>query len=237
MTAVTHPRLAPRRTSAGGTWWSKAVLRAVEEAAYSEAELRRGRTLARSGAVGRITVDRGSAIAAVAEGQDAMTVTVTVPVLDDASAQTFVELVAAGAGRVGALLSGELPHPLVEDVEEAGVELLPYGGELGAACSCDAWLDPCPHALAVLTQLAWLIQDDPFVLTHLRGLPREEVLRRLHALTVVAPDADPDCVAGGGEGGGEGDGTDDYAVAADAAERARRAVDLVAEGRPLDDLL
>ena len=231
MTAVTHPRLAPRRTSAGGTWWSKAVLRAVEEAAYSEAELRRGRTLARSGAVGRITVDRGSAVAAVAEGQDAMTVTVTVPVLDDASAQTFVELVAAGAGRVGALLSGELPHPLVEDVEEAGVELLPYGGELGAACSCDAWLDPCPHALAVLTQLAWLIQGDPFVLTHLRGLAREELLRRLHALTVVAPDADPDGT------GGEGDGTDDYAVAADAAERARRAIDLVAEGRPLDDLL
>ena len=48
-------------------------------------------------------------------------------------------------------------------MEEAGVELLPYGGELGSACSCDAWLDPCPHALAVLTQLAWLIQVDPFV--------------------------------------------------------------------------
>jgi uncharacterized Zn finger protein len=201
------------------------VLRAVEEAAFSEAELRRGRSLARSGAVGGITVERGSAVAAVAEGQDAMTVTVTLPVLDDASAQTFVELVAAGAGRIGALLSGELPHPLVEDVEEAGVELLPYGGELGSACSCDAWLDPCPHALAVLTQLAWLIQGDPFVLTHLRGLPREEVLRRLHALTAAAPDPD------------EGDVTDDYAVAADAAERARRAIDLVAEGRPLDDLL
>lgn len=225
MSTVTHPRLAPRRSGAGGTWWSKAVLRAVEEAAFSAAELRRGRALARSGAVGGISVDRGSAVAAVTDGQDAMTVTVTVPVLDEASAQTFVELVAAGAGRIGALLSGELPHPLVEDVDEAGVELLPYGGELGSACSCDAWLDPCPHALAVLTQLAWLIQADPFVLTHLRGLPREEVLRRLHALAVAAPDAD------------DGDATDDYAVAQDAAERARRAVELVAEGRPLDDLL
>ena len=228
MTAVTHPRLAPRRSSSGGTWWSKAVQRAVEEAAYSETDLRQGRALARAGAVGRITVDDGSAVAAVTEGEDSRTVTVTVPVLDRASADTFVELVAAGAGRVGALLAGELPHPLVEDVEEAGVELLPYGGELGSACSCDAWLDPCAHALAVLTQVAWLIQSDPFVLTHLRGLSREHVLRELYALT--STDA-------GSEGEGGLDPDDDLVVAQDAAERARRAVDLLAAGRPLDDLL
>ena len=48
MTAVTHPRLAPRRGASGGTWWSKAVLRAVEEAAYAEADLRAGRALADS---------------------------------------------------------------------------------------------------------------------------------------------------------------------------------------------
>ena len=27
--------------------------------------------------------------------------------------------------------------------EEAGVELLPFGGELGSACTCERWLDPC----------------------------------------------------------------------------------------------
>lgn len=226
MTAVTHPRLVARRGVARGTWWSKAVLRAVEEAAYSDADLRRGRSLARSGAVGRITVEEGSAVAAVTDGHDARTVTVTVPVLDRASAETVVELVAAGAGRIGALLAGELPHPFVEDVEEAGVELLPYGGELGSACTCAAWVDPCPHALAVLTQLAWLIESDPFVLTHLRGLSREVVLRALHALTAPR-----------GRSEEPGDATDDYAVAQDAAERARRAVELLTAGRPLDDLI
>ena len=134
------------------------------------------------GAVGAITVSEGGAVAAVSDGQDAFTVEVTVPVLDAADAAAFVELVAAESGRIGALLAGQLPHSFVEAVEEAGVELLPYGGELGSACSCDAWLDPCPHALAVLTQLAWLIQADPFVLIHLRGLARERVLRDLHRL-------------------------------------------------------
>ena len=72
-TGVTHPRLAPRRGGGTGTWWSKAVLRAVEEAAFGEKELRTGRTLARAGAVGAITVTEGGAVAAVTDGQDAFT--------------------------------------------------------------------------------------------------------------------------------------------------------------------
>lgn len=216
MTAVTHPRLAPRRGTTAGTWWSKACLRAVEEAAYSTTDLRAGRSLARSGAVGSITVDRGSVLAAVTDGDDTVTVSGTVPVLDAPSLEAFAELVAAEAGRIGALMAGELPHPLVEAVEEAGVELLPYGGELGAACTCDAWVDPCPHALAVFTQLAWLIQADPFVLIQLRGLPRDELLRRLHALDARRSSRD--------EGSGE---TDDLAVAEDAAVRAARLVEAV----------
>lgn len=145
------------------------MLRAVEEAANAPSDLRSGRALARAGAVGAITVDVGAAVAAVSEGDDTWGVTVTVPALSDDDRSLLVEVVASGVGHIGALLGGVLPHPFVEAVEEAGIELLPYGGEIGAACSCEAWLDPCPHALAVLTQLAWLIQADPFVLTHLRA--------------------------------------------------------------------
>ncbi|NYE36275.1 putative Zn finger protein [Nocardioides cavernae] len=214
--SVTHPRLPPRRGGGAGTWWSKAVVRAVEEAAFGEKDLRAGRTLARSGAVGSITVTAGGAVAAVTDGQDAYTVEVSVPVLDDGDAAAVTELVAAESGRIGALLAGQLPHSFVEAVEEAGVELLPYGGELGSACTCEAWLDPCPHALAVLTQLAWLIQVDPFVLTHLRGLSRDRVLRDLHALTRPAPDLRPD------DDGQDEETLDDLAVAEDAAVRAAR---------------
>jgi uncharacterized Zn finger protein len=223
-TATTHPRLPARRGGGAGTWWSKAVLRAVEEAAFGEKELRSGRALARSGAVGAITVTEGGAVAAVTEGQDAFTVEVTVPVLDDTDSAAFTEIVAAESGRIAALLAGQLPHAFVEAVEEAGVELLPYGGELGSACTCDAWLDPCPHALAVLTQLAWLIQADPFVLTHLRGLSRERVLRDLHRLRQPAGPAGG---AGSGGAGSDDAGTsgtevDDLVVAEDAAVRAAR---------------
>ena len=223
MSATTHPRLPARRGGAAGTWCSKAVLRAVEEAAFSAHDLRKGLSLARAGAVGSITVGEGDAVAAVTDGHDAFTVEVTVPVLDESDASAFTELVAAESGRIGALMTGQLPHSLVEAVEEAGVELLPYGGELGSACSCDAWLDPCPHALAVLTQLAWLIQVDPFVLTHLRGLSRDRVLRDLHRLTQPRGSSLAEGPPGATPGATDGEeAIDDLVVAEDAAARAAR---------------
>ena len=40
MVAVLRPRVAPRRSTARATtWWGKAWIRAVEEAAYAEADL------------------------------------------------------------------------------------------------------------------------------------------------------------------------------------------------------
>ena len=194
MSRVLHPRVPPRRQAARATaWWAKAWVRAVEEAAYAEADLRRARTLARSGRIGQITVDDGRLFAAVVDGDDVWTVTASLPVLDDGAVDALVETVAAEAGRVAALMAGELPHTMVEHAEEAGVELLPYGGELGSSCTCDAWTDPCPHALAVMYQLAWLIDDDPFVLLHLRGLARDDLLALLHARTETpAEPEDPD---------------------------------------------
>jgi uncharacterized Zn finger protein len=181
MTTVVHPRTPARRGARATHWWAKAWVRAVEEASYSSADLATGRAVSRSGRIGQISVRRGEFVAAVEDEHGLWAVQGAVPTLDPASADALVEAVAAEAGRVADLLSGDLPHTLVEHAEEAGVELLPYGGELGSTCTCEAWTDPCPHALAVMYQLAWLIDADPFVLLHLRGLPREELLARLHA--------------------------------------------------------
>jgi len=178
---VVHPRFPERRGAARATrWWGKAWVRAVEEAAYTASDAQRARALARSGRIGQIRVAVGGFVAAVEDEDGLWAVQGTVPVLDDQAGEALVETVAAETGRVAALLAGDLPHTLVEHAEEAGVELLPYGGELASSCTCGFWADPCPHALAVLYQLAWLIEDDPLVLLHLRGLPRDDLLARLH---------------------------------------------------------
>jgi uncharacterized Zn finger protein len=194
VTTVVHPRTPARRGAARATrWWAKAWVRAVEEASYSSTDLAAARAISRSGRIGQISVEPGRFVAAVEDEHGLWAVLGTVPELDDRAGETLVDIVAAEAGRVAALLAGELPHTLVEHAEEAGVELLPYGGELGSTCTCEAWTDPCPHALAVMYQLAWLIDDDPLVLLHLRGLARDDLLARLHERSdgPAAPD-DPD---------------------------------------------
>ena len=186
--SLVHPRIGPRRGRAWArTWWGKAWQRAVEEAAYDEADLRRARTLARGAAVGGIAVDPGRARSAVEDREDLWSVGLEVPVLDVDARAALVEVVAAEVGRVAALLAGDLPHDLVEHAEEAGVELLPYGGELVASCTCSAWVDPCPHALAVLLQLGWLVEDDPLLLVHLRGVERPALLADLHERAGARP--------------------------------------------------
>lgn len=221
--AVTHPRLPPRtRTAKAGTWWGRAWVRAVEEAAYAEEDLVAARKLARAGKVGGIRVEQGRAWAAVEDTGGLWATDVVVPVLDGDLRDALVETVAAAAGRITSLLAGDLPHELVEHAEEAGVELLPYGGELVASCTCDAWVDPCVHALALLAQVGWLVEADPFVLLHLRGLPREELLSRLHALgpgSAVGPATEP-----------AGPDDPDLDAALDAAARAARFLERLEAG-------
>lgn len=215
MQTVVHPRVAPRTGSGRATsWWGRAWVRAVEEASYSSADLLVARRTSRAGQVGQIMVEPGRFVASVEDVRGLWTVAGTVPVLDAAGAAAFVETIAAEAGRIGALLSGDLPHTLVEHAEEAGVELLPFGSELGSDCTCGGWTQPCPHALAVLYQLAWLLEADPFVLLHLRGLPREELLSRLHRQATAALDGSEDL---------------DLEIAEDAALRAARALAVLAE--------
>jgi uncharacterized Zn finger protein len=222
---VTHPRFPPGRGTGGargaGTWWGKAWTRTLEESAYGEQDVRAARRLARAGAVGAIavgTTESGAPgfVAAVEDGGAVHTATGTVPPFGETDRELFVEVVAAGAGRIAALLSGDLPLPLVEACEEVGVELVPYAGELGWSCTCEAWVDPCPHALAVATQVGWLLQRDPLVLLHLRGLAREELLADVYAVT--AGPGDPD-------GEGPQEAADDLDVAAEAVLRARHLLD------------
>ncbi|HVX55679.1 SWIM zinc finger family protein [Nocardioides sp.] len=219
MSALTFPRQPRRRTTRRLTsWWGRAFARAAEETAYDDAQLLAARALARSGRLGGLVVDRGRFATGVSEEAGLWTVTGSVPPFGDDERQAFLEVV---AGRAELLLDGELPHDLVEHAEEAGVELVPYGGELGTTCTCPGWRrasrhgGACEHAVAVLLLLADLLDADPLVLLHLRGVTRED----LRPLRGEPTDADPDPAAFRDE---------DVEVAADAALRAAR---LLAEVR------
>lgn len=172
------PLVVPRLKAVRGavprstTWWGTAFVRSLEETAFGHADLVAGRTLARSGRLGAVMV-LASMASVVIDGtrSDRVMAQLKVEPLSDWAA--FVEEAARETGFVAALEAGQLPGELVEHADQAGAELLPAPDALETACDCDAWTQPCQHALALLYQLAWQIDLDPYVLMLLRGRTRE----------------------------------------------------------------
>ncbi|WP_199444111.1 SWIM zinc finger family protein [Umezawaea beigongshangensis] len=179
------PAFGPGTRRSGGfarSWWGREWIRAVEDAALDAQQLRHGRKYARTGYVGAITVSPGRLAASVRDYEDdtAYRTVVTLSPLSDAGWDRFLDQVATRAGHIAALLDGDVPHDLVSAAADAGVRLLPEIGDLDPDCTCPGWELPCKHAAALSYQVAWLLDEDPFVLLLLRGRTRDELLDELH---------------------------------------------------------
>ncbi|MCX4784794.1 MULTISPECIES: SWIM zinc finger family protein [unclassified Streptomyces] len=182
--SVPGPRRAPTRgrRAFAATWWGQAWVTALEDSTLDSGRLSRGRTYARQGMVGPVTIAPGQVKAAVQGSRPRpYRSAVHLPVLTDAQWDTLLDTIAARAGHLAALLDGEMPAELVDDARHAGVPLLPQPTELDPECSCPDWGYPCKHAAALCYAIAATIDADPFAVFALRGRGREEVLGQLRA--------------------------------------------------------
>jgi uncharacterized Zn finger protein len=185
-----------RRRGFGLTWWGEAWVTALEQRARLDPNrLPRGRSYARGGTVGELTIAPGEVRAAV-QGRRVRPyqVRVRVRVLEAVEWDRVLDAIAAQIGHAAALLDGELLPEVADDVRSADTDLLPGPGELQPRCSCPDWADPCKHAAAVCYLVAGALDADPFSLLLLRGRRRDEVLAGLRArrrsadVAMAAPD-------------------------------------------------
>ncbi|WP_432950614.1 hypothetical protein ACQPXM_19560 [Kribbella sp. CA-253562] len=167
------------RSTRGRSWWARAWVQAMEDTSLDNGQLKKGRRFANSGQVGTITVSPGRIAAVVEAPEDRYESVVVVDQLTDDEWSRFLDQVGSRAGHIAALLDGDMPHDLVSAAEDAGVRLLPGIGDLDPSCTCDAWELPCQHAAGLSYQVAWLLDDDPFILLLLRGRSREDLLDEL----------------------------------------------------------
>lgn len=183
------------------TWWGRAWLQALEDAALDSEPVKTGRRLARAGAVGAVSVRPGR-ITAVVQDRDgtAHRADVLLQELSEDQWDRFLGMTVERAGHIAALLDRDMPPHLVEDAAAAGVELLPGLGDLEAECDCGAW-DHCGHTAALCYQMARLLDQDPFVLLLMRGRDERTLLDELQARSSApaqepteAPDLPPEGV-------------------------------------------
>lgn len=176
---IVFPRVGRVRGPAArsSTWWGRAWVRSFEETVVDASDLVAARALARSGRLGAVMVLAGmSSVVVDRGGPTSVMAQLRLARLDDRAWQVFADELGREAGFAAALESGELPTDLVEHADQAGVELLPGPADFETACECDAWAQPCAHALALLYQLAWHLDGDPYALLLLRGRTREQLL-------------------------------------------------------------
>lgn len=181
------------RRQFGHTWWGNAWVEALEQRAHLDPNrLPRGRTYARHGRVQQLEIEPG-VVTAFVQGSRAVPYRVQVHIraLDDQEWSRLLDAVAAKAAHAAALLDGELAPGIQEDAKRSGTDLLPGPGEVVPSCSCPDWADPCKHSAAVCYLIADGLDDDPFTLLLLRGMPRNEVLAAIRSRRRSAAVTDP----------------------------------------------
>ncbi|MCX4882373.1 SWIM zinc finger family protein [Streptomyces sp. NBC_00847] len=181
------------------SWWGRAWLRSLEDSSLDSGRLSRGRTYARGGAVGPVTVGPGSAAAPVqGSRRTPYRSTVQVEQLTDRQWDKLLDMIAERAANIAALLDGEMPAGLADDAAAAGVPLLPGPRDLDPECSCPDWGYPCKHAAALCYQVARLLDRDPFVLLLLRGRGERELMDELGRRNTARASAEAAATAGVG---------------------------------------
>ncbi len=165
-----------RRGAIGETWWGEQWVAAMMR--LGDARLDRGKTYARNGRVKGLTIQHGMAFAKV-QG------TYPKPYQSSFALQTFkpgewnkaLDALAEQAIYAARLLAGEMPEDIEGVFNEVGLSLFPRSrDDIGFDCSCPDWGDPCKHCAAIYYLVAEQLDVDPFILFHLRGYTREQVL-------------------------------------------------------------
>lgn len=200
----------------GRTWWGRAWVDALEQRGQLDPNrLPRGATYARDGSVTQPSFAPGD-VGAQVTGRRAQPYDVRVRVRQF-TPDEWDRVLAAICSRLShaaALLDGDLPPDVAEDVAAVGLSLLPRPGEVGPRCTCPDEADPCKHSAAVCYLIADALDADPFLVFLLRGRTRDEVLAGLRARRRGEPVALPPTLDAAPIGRGADDGLDARAALA-----------------------
>lgn len=88
------------------------------------------------------------------------------------------ELLGRQARHYARLLAGQLPDQFDAVLTDLGLSLVPRPEEWTLRCTCTGTV-PCTHQLAVWLEARERLEDDPYLITRLRGRSREQLLAEI----------------------------------------------------------
>ena len=171
------------------TWWGHRFISVLESSGDRD-RLSRGRSYLNNSRIQKLSIDSTGVVDAQVKGsvsgyygvqkEPLYRVAIELPVIGSDSWPDIIETIAQRANLLAQLLMKELPAEIETCFEPFPHQLLPRSyKELKTSCSCPDWGDPCKHIAGVMYQLAQRIDQDPFILFELRGLPRQDLVRQL----------------------------------------------------------
>lgn len=180
-----------RKGAFGSSWWAKRWIGVLETFGYGS-RLQRGKTYARQGQVISIDLAVGRVKAKVQGSRSTpYTVSLKITPLTDGEWSRAIDAMAQQAVFAATLLNGEMPQEIEEAFTAAGVTLFPTSArDIETQCSCPDMMNPCKHIAAVYYLLGERFDDDPFLIFHLRGRTRDQLiaaLRSRRAATLASP--------------------------------------------------
>ncbi len=170
------------RGAFGTSWWAKRWIAVLETFGWGS-RLTRGRSYARQGQVLNIDLQVGR-VSSKVQGSRATPyrVKIEIPPLADAQWERAIDSMAEQAIFAAKLLAGEMPQDIEEAFTSAGVPLFPRSArDMPTDCSCPDPANPCKHIAAVYYLLGERFDEDPFLIFHLRGRTREQIVDALRA--------------------------------------------------------
>jgi uncharacterized Zn finger protein len=169
-----------QRGKIGESWWAGKWIKALEPL-MDAGRLSRGRSYARGGQVLNLDIGPGVVTSRV-QGSRATPykVKIAVKTLTAAEWSKVVDALAEQAIFAAKLLAGEMPKDVESAFEAARASLFPtQRADLQTNCSCPDYANPCKHVAAVYYLLGERFDEDPFLLFHLRGKDKEQLLADL----------------------------------------------------------
>lgn len=163
-------------------WWADRWLSVLYRFGW-KGRLANGRMYADEGRVTQFLVEPGRVRAAVQGSRThAYDVTIQIRPLPDSDWDLIVDILSCQALFTAQLLAGEMPLDIEEVFVAAYAPLFPRSKEdIKAHCTCPDYANPCKHIAAVYYVLADHFDKDPFLIFHLRGRSREQLIGMLRA--------------------------------------------------------